>query len=399
MQILHLSGDYPDPAYPAKTRAIANLLEISTGYDHKVYSMNRGRWTRPLKAWAFSDSVSDTNMAVRYPAPPFGVFLLPFLRHLADWIVRDCIRTGYRPDVIHAHKLTIEALAAERIARKMGVPLVISAQGNTDLKIASARPDFRPAFARIWQQADAAFPFAPWTRDELNRLLGVRRRTTVCLPCPGPADRIIAPAVAPPVIRTAFRIDDWRNKNAARLIQAVGLAARDVPAIRLEVIGSGDDRAVMRLKELADRHAPGLVRFLGPVPHEKMQSLLNTSAAFALVSHRESFGMVFSEALLSGVPCLIPRGQAIDGYLPEGAVTLAADPKDTRGIAQSLVRLVREQSAFKIRLEGLQKAGDLDFLRRSSVAGRYQRALKDLHCRSATEFETPEPTSLQHGFA
>ena len=399
MRILHLSGDYPDPECSAKTRAIANLLENSTGYDHRVYSLNRVGWTKPLTARTFADAVSDANVSVRYPALPLGVLHLPFLRQLADWIARDCARTGFRPDVIHAHKLTIEGLAAERLARKIGVPFVVSAQGNTDLKIASARPDFRPAFARIWRQADLAFPFAPWTRDELNRLLGVRERPVTCLPCAGPADSIICPRHSPPVVRTAFRIGDWRNKNAARLIRAIGLAARDVPAIRLEVIGGGDDRALAHLKGLAVRRAPGLVRFLGPVPHAEIQSLLNDSAAFALASHRESFGMVFSEALLAGVPCLIPSRQAIDGYLPDGEVTLAVQPRDTDGIARSLVRMIREQTDFKARLQILQDNGALEFLRRSSVAGQYQQALKGLQYRSVSELARSASPDLQHGFA
>lgn len=399
MRILHLSGDYPDPIYPAKTRAIANLLEIATAHDHRVYSMNRCNWTSPLAAGVFSDAVSDSNVSVSYPAPPFGMFLLPFLRRLSDWIAQDCERIGYRPELIHAHKLTIEALAAERLAERFNIPLVVSVQGNTDLKIALARPDFRPAFARIWKQADIAFPFAPWTRDELNCLLGARRRPTVCLPCPGPADAIIPPIPTPPVIRTAFRINDWRNKNAARLIRAVGLAARQVPELRLEIIGDGDPRAVAHLTRLAARHPPGLVRFLGPVPHADIQPLLNASAAFALVSHRESFGMVFSEALLAGAPCLIPSGQAIDGYLPDGQVTLAVPPKDTNAIARSLVRLVREQTDFKTRLERLQSSGALDFLRRSSVAERYDQALRRLRYAPPDEIAPFASRDLKHQFA
>ena len=301
----------------------------------------------------------------------------------------DCERTGYRPDLIHAHKLTIEALAAERLAEVFNVPLVVSAQGNTDLKIALARPDFRPTFARIWQQADIVFPFAPWTRDVLYGLLGKRHRQTVCLPCPGPADDVISPRLRPSVIRTAFRIDDWRNKNAARLIQAVGLAARDVPDIRLEVIGDGSDQSFAQLRHLAERYARGLVHFLGPVPHAEMQALLNTSAAFALVSHRESFGMVFSEALLAGVPCLIPKGQAIDGYLPDGEVTLAVRSKDIDGIARALVRLVREQTAFKVRLQRLQTSGALEFLRRASIGQRYERALSELEFKQKAVTRSP----------
>ena len=67
--------------------------------------------------------------------------------------------------------------------------------------------------------------------------------------------------------------------------------------------------------------------------------------------------MVFAEALLAGAPCLIPRGRAIDGYFADGSVVLAADPEDEAEIARGLVRLVREETAFKERLAALGACG------------------------------------------
>lgn len=48
--------------------------------------------------------------------------------------------------------------------------------------------------------------------------------------------------------------------------------------------------------------------------------------------HRESYGRVFTEAILARVPRLILKGRTIDGYLPDGELTLAADPADTCSI-------------------------------------------------------------------
>jgi len=108
-----------------------------------------------------------------------------------------------------------------------------------------------------------------------------------------------------------------------------------------------------------------------------MQELLNHAAAFALVSRRESFGMVFAEALLAGSPCLIPRGRAIDGYFDEGSVVLAADPGNEGEIAAALVRLVREEAEFKARLASLGAAGGLDFLRRGAIRDTYLAGIED----------------------
>ena len=376
MRILHISGDYPDPLAPAKTRAVSNLLAMADGHEHRVVSINRVDWRAGIRALTFSDAAGEAHRAVAYGAPPKGLFMARFLSRLAEWIEADMLEADFTPDLVHAHKLTIEGLAADRVAELCGAPLTISVQGNTDLKIAQARRDLRPRYTTLWRErADLAFPFAPWARQQLDALLGARTKPIVDLPVPGPADAILTPRQVEPVIRTAFNFKDAANKNAARLIRAVARAADTVPEIRLELVGGGDPASFARLAALADQAAPGRVRFLGAVPHSEIQALFNASCAFALVSHRESFGMVFSEALLAGAPCLIPRGRAIDGFLEDGGVVIAADPESEEEIAAGLVRLVREQAAFKDRLGALAASGGLDFLRRDAIRATYLDAI------------------------
>jgi hypothetical protein len=35
MRVLHISADFPDPLVPAKTRAIANLLDLAPEHEHR----------------------------------------------------------------------------------------------------------------------------------------------------------------------------------------------------------------------------------------------------------------------------------------------------------------------------------------------------------------------------
>lgn len=382
MRILHISADYPDPLMPAKTRAVANLLALADGHAHRVVSLNRVGWRAGTHALDFSDAAGDGHRAVAYGAPGKGILLKRALGRLAGWIADDCAAAGFAPDLVHAHKLSVEGIAGARLAAMWDVPLAVSVQGNTDLKIVGARRDLRPLYARIWHGAAMTFPFAPWSRDRLNGLLGTRTGPTRALPCPGPADALIAPAPsAAPMIVTAFNMRDAANKNAARLIRAIARAGAEIPGLRLDVVGGGDAAAFAALAELAGRVAPGRVRFLGAVPHADIQRLFNGATAFALVSHRESYGMVFSESLLAGAPCLIPRGRAIDGYFRDGSVVLTADPDDEAGIAGGLVRLVREEADFKGRLAALGAAGGLGLLTRPTIRDSYLGALEEIACR------------------
>lgn len=376
MRILHISADYPDPLDPTKPKALSNLVELAVEHENRVFSINRRSRCRGIHALRFADAAGADNQAVVYQALPKGVLMRRGLSALARWIIEECRSSGFVPDLVHAHKLTVEGLVGTEVAAAFDAPLVLSVQGNTDLQILRAKPGLRREFRAIWHDAAVVFPFAAWAAQDLQALLGDRSGPTHLLPCPGPADAILPPEPSSaPVIRTAFHLRDSPRKNAAGLIRAIGIAANEVPNLQLEILGGGDATAFAELASLAAKVAPGQVHFLGSVPHDKVQGLFHTATAFALVSHRESFGMVFAEALMAGAPCLIPRGQGIDGYFEDGSVVLSAPSRDPAAIAAGLVRLVREETAFKDRLTALGDAGGLTRLTRSDIAARYRAGL------------------------
>lgn len=376
MRILHLSADYPDPLMPSKTRAIANLLALGQGPEHVVCSLNRIGWRGGIRALDFADAAGDGHRAIAYGAPPKGLMLQRYLDRLADWIAGDMAARGPF-DLIHAHKLSVEGLVAARLAERLGLPVAVTVQGDSDLKIVGVKRALRPVWAALWRDAAHVFPLTPWARDRLDGLLGPRTGPVTCLPCPGARDVRMEPvAAAAPVIRTAFHFQSAGRKNAAALIRAVAAAARTVPEIRLEILGGGDPAAFAGLAALADAVAPGRVAFLGNVPHDRVTGLFNSATGFALVSKRESFGMVYSEALLAGCPCLIPKGWGIDGYFPDGEITLSADAGSEAEITAGLVRLVREEAAFKDRLRARAAAGGLDLLTRPAIRDAWLAGLE-----------------------
>lgn len=382
-RILHLLSAYPDPIAP-ETRASSNLLEILPEMTHHVYSFNRAGW-RPgqqgqRNVVTFDDAAGEGHQAIAYAAPPYGIGLKKHLDILADWIGADLDQRGIRPDVIHAHKLSMDGLVGSRLAARLDVPLMISLQANSDVKILRAKRNLRPYFLDIWRQAAVVFPFAPVAETMIADILGPRPGPVVMLPCPTGADAMTPPQIraagAAPVIRTAFHIAHYGNKNVKTLIQAIQAAAATVPDIRLEIIGGGDARAFLAVARMADELAPGRVTLLGAVPHARVQALFNQATGFALLSQRESYGMVYAEALLAGTPCLYSAGRAIDGYFEPGGVVLSADPGDLAAITDALVRLCQEEAAFKGRLAEMMAAGGLDILRRDTIAETYRGAVK-----------------------
>ena len=119
--------------------------------------------------------------SVRYAAPGRGLFHRTMLLGLGESLANRLAKRA-RPRLLVGHKLSIEGIAVAHAARLLGVPYAIAVQGNTDTRILTARPDLRPALARVWHQAAVVFPFAPWAQRAVEARLGTRRGTTVPLP-------------------------------------------------------------------------------------------------------------------------------------------------------------------------------------------------------------------------
>jgi hypothetical protein len=157
--ILHISADFPDPLVPSKTKAVANLLAATGGFRHVVYSLNRVSWQSGVCALPFGED----RLAIAYGAPPYGLGLEKYLRPVADLIIRHIETSGLQPDLIHAHKFSVDGLVAARVAERLDVPFIASVWGDTDSKIIEVKRSLRPRYRAIAAAAAGILPATPWT--------------------------------------------------------------------------------------------------------------------------------------------------------------------------------------------------------------------------------------------
>lgn len=382
MQILHLSADYPDPLAPGKTKAISNLLTLAPEHDHRVYSLNRVTGYSGIAAQSFGNA----NRAIAYTAPPKGLFLAQRMAALADWIAADARALGLAPDLIHAHKLSVEGLAGQRLAAAFDVPLVVTSQGNSDLKILRARPDLRNQWRRIWRSAAVVLPLAPWTATALETMLGKRPGPVHCLPCPTSADAILAPRLAPPRILSVFGLDDQVNKRVDMLIDAVRQLRAGGAPVELDIAGTGAPASFAHLAD-ATRSMP-FVRLIGPAHHERIQVLMNRYALLVVPSRRESYGMVFAEALLAGCPVIHGAENGPTGYFMRQPFAVSAPKRDPEALGRTILRMLQSQAPIKAALAAAQRNGELEFMRRPVIARTYRQVLA--HVGPAPELEMRE---------
>lgn len=240
----------------------------------------------------------------RYPVvPKLGMNAAPLLMARAMGpVLRRILETGYDFDLIDAHYVYPDGVAAAALGRRLGKPVVITARGDD----VAVLPQFRWPRYMILNAAKRGAAFVTVSRDLKRQLsaLGVAEDRIAVLRngvdldffCPS-GDGASAP-------RTA---DEPRTLvSVGHLLEAKGhhvaiSALPDLPGCNLMIVGEGP--MSQELQQQAQRlGVADRVRFVGNVLQDKLREHYAAADALVLATLREGMPNVVLEALACGTP-------------------------------------------------------------------------------------------------
>ncbi len=131
-----------------------------------------------------------------------------------------------------------------------------------------------------------------------------------------------------------------KRKNVRTIIWAIAELNKRKIKTEFHIIGSGTEENECRslVEKLNIREQ---VYFHGwQNGKEKIKEFYDHSDIFIMLSHRETFGTVYIEALSQGIPLIYTRGQGIDGYFEEGEVGYSCNPTDVNEIADKISLII-----------------------------------------------------------
>ncbi|MEO5365758.1 MAG: glycosyltransferase family 4 protein [Magnetococcus sp. WYHC-3] len=205
-------------------------------------------------------------------------------------------------DLIDAHYFYPDGVAAVLLARRLGVPVVITARG-TDLNLI---PQY--TLPRLWirwaaAHADGLVTVCAALKDALTALGPPPERITVLR---NGVDLSRFTLLDRPALRARWGLTRPTLLSVGHLILRKGhdiiiRALAHLPHWDLLVVGDGPQRA--GLEHLArSLYAPHRVRFLGRLPPDDLPALYNAADVLALGSSREGWANVLLEAMACGTP-------------------------------------------------------------------------------------------------
>ncbi|MGD1275956.1 MAG: glycosyltransferase [Tepidisphaeraceae bacterium] len=225
--------------------------------------------------------------------------------------------------VAHLHcPWTASNLQMSKIARRLGVPYIVSIHGMLDdwsmaQKHLKKRLFLMIGGRRFLRRAARIHYSAAAERDQAQKWVGGSQPIVLpllvdlapfqILPGEGPArTRFPALNVDEPKLLFLSRLHE--KKGADVLIEAAALLRDSGRTFKVFIAGSGAPAYQMQLQQRIDRLGlGGEVAFLGMVSGVEKISLYEAADLFILPTRQENFGMVLIEALAAATPVVTTR--------------------------------------------------------------------------------------------
>jgi glycosyltransferase involved in cell wall biosynthesis len=264
---------------------------------------------------------------------------------LAFYLLRICLLS--RPERVICGHVKLAPLV-QLVCKPLGIPYTVMTYGK---EVWGVWEHLSPWEINALRGAATIWTISRHSRDRLCASHNIPHSQVDFLPCvvdetqftPGPKPQHLLDRYGlqgAKVLMTVARL--WPEdiyKGVDVMIQALPEIAAAIPTVKYLVIGRGGDQP--RLAQLAA--ALGVsdrVIFAGFVPTAELPDHYRVADAYAMPS-QEGFGIVYLEAMVTGIPVLSGLGDGSADPLQDGRVGWQVEHRNVKAIAQGCIAMLQ----------------------------------------------------------
>lgn len=350
-------------------------------------------WARNSQAWRRYAGVPSTarhgELLVHYPKyfmpPRISGSLQPWLQVLgvSGLLGRLHRRAGF--DAINAHWIYPDGVAAVWMARRLGIPVMLTALGS-DINVYANYPSRRKQILWAFRHADHISAVSA-ELVEFIKAMGVEPEKLSFIGNGVDSGKFFLPeSRSVQSLRQRLGLLAERKyllfvgrlhpvKGLSCLLEALSLLnSRGSLDFDTILVGEGALRAECE-RYISEHDLTGKVRLVGEIPHANVHEWLQASDVLCLPSLMEGMPNVVLEAQACGVPVVASRVGGIPAMMGPGTGVLV-EPRDPNQLAEALERALRIAWDREViaRTAGLQSW--------ETVASRYLAVIEDVAKRA-----------------
>jgi glycosyltransferase involved in cell wall biosynthesis len=250
------------------------------------------------------------------------------------------------PELIHGNIFTRTAVASCRIARKLGIPFVVSEH-----------------WSRYYPEN---YSYTGFLRKATSRRVA-RRAKAVIVPSEALKNAMIASGIRaryetiPNVIDSELFIPamkkkcdkkhivhvscfEDKSKNISGLLKSIQLLLKYRNDFILDLVGTGQDEEKMR-KMVSEKLPEGVVEFHGMLEGADLHAVMSQADFLVLSSRYETFGIVVFESLSCGVPVVVTDVAGFGGIIST-KYGMVVKPDDDEALAKAMNDMLENASGY-----------------------------------------------------
>ncbi len=305
-------------ASPTKETPMLGIFEMDQAkalHDagHRVVfvslDMRSIRRKRPLGVSVHDEGgIRVYNISVPVGNVPYKLFYA-----IGKWALKKVFKLVMekegRPDVMHAHFTDISAIAV-CLKEKYEVPLVMTEHSSkVNVDVLSEQERFYGGIA--YKAVDKLIVVSKGLQKNIDRHFGVKGEVVHNIV---DVDNIRFEPKGHESFRFVLVANILKHKGIDVVLRA--MAGMHNNEARLVIVGEGIERDNLQTL-INELDIDGRVEMVGYKSRAEMSGILNSCDAFVLASRGETFGVVYIEAMLAGLPVIATRCGGPEDFVDE----------------------------------------------------------------------------------
>lgn len=256
-------------------------------------------------------------------------------------------------DLIYASTFLSDGGVANKLSKKYKIPYVIAVRG-TDTNMYLKKMFHTWYYGKkIIENAELVICISQSIKNNLCnsiafRLLNYKTKRGIQV-LPNGIDEfwidnaIVNNIASKKQLRNFLYIGDLgKNKNVKLLIKSFQEARKYVEDLQLSIVGSKGEYQDYVNKISTQKN---YINYFGPVyDKDKLLKIIRANDAFIMVSHSETFGLVYLECLSQGLPLIYSKGQGIDGMFKN--VGISVNSHNRKEIINAIIEVATNSDKY-----------------------------------------------------
>lgn len=245
-------------------------------------------------------------------------------------------------DIIHAHSMFSNGYIAYKLKKKYGLPYIVAVR-NTDVNVFLRKMiHLRKLGIEILREAEKIIFLSPSYRDNvINKYVPNKYKRQIknnSLIIPNGIDEFwlknkieVTKKIDMDNIKILYVGQINANKNPLTTVKAIKLLIKEGYNLQFTIVGEVKNKKIFN----NIKNEPFL-KYINWLPKERLIDIYRENHIFVMPSIKETFGLVYAEAMSQGLPVIYTKNQGFDGQFNDGEIGYGVNCFDAKDIAEKI---------------------------------------------------------------